>query len=353
MTFKEEGILILDWDDTLLCTTYITNNNLHNVSDNVLEYYHQTQMMNCCDKIIELLELAQHEKLSTYIVTNATSKWIYFSISKFYPQLISSNIFLQVHIISARDRYETIYPTHVIGWKYFTIRDILAKTRMNNGFCINNVISLGDSQFEHDAVRSLRNEPLYSNAQLKTIKFINFPSEIDHLYEQLNYVVDNLSYIAQKSNNIDIKLNINIIYGQIMIGEIDMLTYTTYSNPTLEALRLSHMLSEENTIIDTLTNDDEPLIFTSDNNDICDFVTINSHISDHEFCNVNDRDNIGGNNTEYDPLFKTNKIVDVNSNDKFISNKIVSYDVPYNIINISACIFAGIIIGIFYIILCK
>lgn len=225
----QKSILFLDWDDTLFPTTYLfPNPNLVKIDfkrqlrDYQLTDSEKEKLNECYDKIIALLEQAVKEHMLIYLVTNAKCEWIYSAITYMYPKFTSTELFSKMNIVSARDKYESQHQQHPELWKHFTFRDIITENNTHNihntiNNTINNIISIGDSDYERTSVRSMKHEINYENVMLKTIKMIDRPKRIDYLIAQLKYVVDNLSDIIHKQNDVDIRLKTKYDYVNSMI----------------------------------------------------------------------------------------------------------------------------------------
>lgn len=107
-----ETAIIFDWDDTLLCTSFI---NPSGVYQNVeLGAAVQAHIKVLEAKVKQMLELAiTYGKV--YIITNAADGWVEFSCRKFMPSCFP--ILAKIIIISARSRYESKFPGDVPKWK--------------------------------------------------------------------------------------------------------------------------------------------------------------------------------------------------------------------------------------------
>ena len=209
---KANGIMFLDWDDTFFPTTYFLKYKMqifaHEPTDDEI-----IELQKCFDAIINFLEIANKENILIFIVTNAKCEWINFTMDRFYPLLMHHEQFAKINIISARDKYEHEHPKNPGYWKHYTFRDILAE---NN--TINNIISIGDSDYERISTRTLRNESHYANMNIKTIKMIDNPTEINHLCEQIKYVVTILQQNIQNQNNDDVVLTVKYSFDETTIG---------------------------------------------------------------------------------------------------------------------------------------
>ena len=107
-----ETAIIFDWDDTLLCTSFISPNG----------YYEPVELNPTAKNHIKTLEEASFKVLSlsvnsgkTFIITNAAEGWVQFSAKTFMPSI--SPLLDKITIISARSKYEAHFPRDVTQWK--------------------------------------------------------------------------------------------------------------------------------------------------------------------------------------------------------------------------------------------
>ena len=193
---KHNCIIIFDWDDTLLPTSFLTKGGC---------FYEEIQLSPSDEnKIKELenlvLELLSEtiEKGTVYIITNAGLEWVNFSSKRFYPKLIP--ILEKIKIISARGEYEKYYPGNSRQWK---IEAFLKLQNTVNLKLITNIICLGDSLFEMEAGRILASK--FTEAFIKTIKFRETP-KLDELIKQLKLVVKQFNSIYSSVKNLTIRV---------------------------------------------------------------------------------------------------------------------------------------------------
>jgi len=158
---QHQTVIIFDWDDTLLCTSFL---NLRQDLNPAV----QQQLSNIERVASQILELSL-KMGRTFIITNAMKGWVEYSAHKYVPGLL--NTLQKVKIISARGEYEHAYPGNYSEWK---IQAFLEVQREMDSEIITNLVSLGDSNFEMDAVHVMGNE--FSQALIKTIKFRECPS---------------------------------------------------------------------------------------------------------------------------------------------------------------------------------
>merc|ERR1719473_2246301 len=106
----------------------------------------------------------------------------------------------KITVISARGNYEQMYPGNYGEWK---IQAFLEVQRQLNSQIITNLISLGDSNMEMDAVHVMGKE--FSQALIKTIKFRENPTP-EELLKQLELVAQKFERIVENARNLKIGL---------------------------------------------------------------------------------------------------------------------------------------------------
>jgi hypothetical protein len=103
-------------------------------------------------------------------------------------------------VISARTKFEQEYPGEVSQWK---IQAFLEVQRQLDCQIITNLVSVGDSNFEMDAVHVMGRE--FEEAFVKTIKFREHPSP-EELYKQLELITQKFERIVEGARNFKIGL---------------------------------------------------------------------------------------------------------------------------------------------------
>merc|ERR1719288_177965 len=135
---KHQCVIIFDWDDTLLCTTWLR------------EQERQPSELDSerLQKIVELskslLERAAKAG-STYVITNAMSGCVEYSAARWAPELLPA--LRKVRVISARDKFEASFPDDIRQWK---IQAFLEVQRQLDAMLVTNLVALGDAQYEID-----------------------------------------------------------------------------------------------------------------------------------------------------------------------------------------------------------
>lgn len=194
------SILIFDWDDTLLCSSYLITHNyfINETNEHKLTKYK--------DKLVKLenyvytLLITAIQYGDTYIITNASYGWVEFSARKYYPKVVS--LFNSLRIISARDIYEKDHPNNAALWKYCTfinVADLYDKQRVAN------IISFGDSDYEIEAAKKMGR--MFNEAFVKTVKFKKQPKP-EEIVQQLNLVILQINDIHSATRDMVVKVKI-------------------------------------------------------------------------------------------------------------------------------------------------
>jgi hypothetical protein len=198
-TIKEKdhnSLIIFDWDDTLLCTSFLTPNGVFSedtkISDKDLEKIKKLESASA-----NILKQAVH-KGETYIITNAAPGWVEYSANRFYPEV--ARLLNKVTIVSARGEYEKKFPGDSRQWKILAFLETL-KNLDNN--LVTNLICLGDSVIEMEAAHILASK--FSQAYIKTIKFREAPKP-EELNKQLGLVIDQFDKIFSAVKNLTIRV---------------------------------------------------------------------------------------------------------------------------------------------------
>lgn len=189
-----QTIIIYDWDDTLLCTSYLNQlSDPQNTQDpEVLEKLRKLDLA-----VVSLLK-ASFSLGSNYVITNAMRGWVEFSAAKWLPSVVP--MLDHFKIVSARSDYEQLYPGNYHQWKE---RAFLQIPQLGGTESITNLVVLGDSMVEMDAAKTLKN--CYSRACIKTIKFQDSPTP-EELMKQLGLVASKFQEICTAAKDMTIRL---------------------------------------------------------------------------------------------------------------------------------------------------
>jgi hypothetical protein len=196
VTPKHQTVTIFDWDDTLLCTSYLTHRRRGDADLPPVVMGHLEDIQRAGKRLLELAMCLG----PTFIITNAMNGWVQDSAAKWIPEVRDLLQNQNVRVISARSNHEPQYPGEIDQWK---IQAFLQVQRELNSEVVANLISIGDSNFEMEAVRVMSRE--YSQAVVKTIKFRENPSPVE-LLKQLELVTQKFEKIAENARNLTIGL---------------------------------------------------------------------------------------------------------------------------------------------------
>lgn len=189
-----QTIIIYDWDDTLLCTSYLNQlpDPLTTQDPAVLDKLHQLDLA-----VVSLLQ--QSCPLgNNYVITNAMKGWVEFSAAKWLPTVLP--LLETFKIVSARSDYEQLYPGNYHQWKE---RAFLQIPQLCGTDSITNLVVLGDSMVEMDAAKTLKS--CYSRACIKTIKFQDSPTP-EELIKQLGLVTGKFQELCTAAKDMTVRL---------------------------------------------------------------------------------------------------------------------------------------------------
>ncbi|CAH6421124.1 Hypothetical protein KVN_LOCUS147 [uncultured virus] len=194
-----KSIIIFDWDDTLFPTTWLTNNGI-NLVDPIVQYKYLI-FFSKLDLILFKL-LSNATKISkVIIVTNAMEKWVKLSLTILpNTKLLVKN---KIQIISARDKYNKILPMNSNIWKKLIFEKIISN-EFNSYSYMQNIISVGDADYEFNALVNLYDDKCNTKRILKNIKFIQSPS-FDMLIDELEILNKFMLKIIYIKRHLDLK----------------------------------------------------------------------------------------------------------------------------------------------------
>lgn len=189
-------ITILDWDDTLLCTSQIapkgwTDEKL------ILNSKQMKQISELENYVISLLKQSISSS-DVYILTNAFEGWVELSCSQFFPNAFE--LLNQVQIVSARHLYEKTYTNDKKRWKIEALHRILLKYDRSQP---TNIINLGNSYNEIEA--GIRIAKQFANGVIKSIKLKETPT-IEELIKQHKLIKKQLASIISSAKSLKVTI---------------------------------------------------------------------------------------------------------------------------------------------------
>jgi hypothetical protein len=213
------NIFIIDWDDTLFPTNWVSKNQID--ITNIDSYNKYKLFFIELDNILSNVINTLNKLGNIFIVSNASLTWIKncLAILPYTNKLVNS---FGINVISARDNYfsnnhSNNEKSSIMEWKITCFQDILINILNNIVDKFNeknylNIISIGDAIYEYIALIYLnsffqKNE-LNINYFLKNIKFIEKP-EFNTIIEQLIVLKKNIQTIVNKLQFVDLNLVLN------------------------------------------------------------------------------------------------------------------------------------------------
>ena len=193
---KNRTIIILDWDDTLFPTTWITTNEINlknNIEMDKYKLYFSQVDLDLNNLLLKLIQCG-----TVIIVTNALLSWIKLSTT-ILPR--TSKTLDSIKVISARGDYQS-KSTNPMDWKKLAFESII----QTMGKKINNIISVGDAEYEYNALISLFDPNPRSYKLLKSVKFIKYPTK-EVLIDQIRVLERASIKISTAKTHLDIKMN--------------------------------------------------------------------------------------------------------------------------------------------------
>eukprot|EP00928_Gymnodinium_smaydae_P093757 TRINITY_DN7806_c0_g2_i1.p1 TRINITY_DN7806_c0_g2~~TRINITY_DN7806_c0_g2_i1.p1 ORF type:complete len:253 (-),score=41.07 TRINITY_DN7806_c0_g2_i1:262-1020(-) len=197
---REDTLLIFDWDDTILPSTWIQKQGLRLTSDSVVTD-DQGQVLKKLSRSASRMLRAAKRYGRVVLVTNAERGWVELSCKKFLPWLLP--VLEGVKILSARAEYERRGVTSPFEWKYLAFESEI------NNWCsfisaqaVTNIVSIGDAGHERQAL--LRTTKGIPNCRAKSVKLVERPvvPQLQKQHELLNTVI---GQIARHDGNLDLR----------------------------------------------------------------------------------------------------------------------------------------------------
>eukprot|EP00927_Polykrikos_kofoidii_P024750 TRINITY_DN22428_c0_g1_i1.p1 TRINITY_DN22428_c0_g1~~TRINITY_DN22428_c0_g1_i1.p1 ORF type:complete len:343 (-),score=60.14 TRINITY_DN22428_c0_g1_i1:71-1099(-) len=196
---SRQTLTIFDWDDTLLCTTFLLNYSDENglaLSPSSMQHLRDVEA-----NAKRLLELAL-SRGQVLIITNGEEGWVQHSAAKWLPGLLPI-LRRDKLVVSARSRFEGQYLGDPGRWKIATFKSVAAEFTSDLTNVSLNLVSLGDSEHDLQAAREMGN--LCKPSFIKTVKFAQAPS-LDMFSREMALAVNKYEKIVDTQKDLTIKL---------------------------------------------------------------------------------------------------------------------------------------------------
>lgn len=198
-TNKNSTLIITDWDDTVWFTYFLRVDEI-NIADIETRKEYAELFRSYDIKLAKTLaKLKKHGDL--VVCTNAKMPWIDLCLSV-SPR--TKNVLKDVPIHSARDEFEEV--CGMSSWKTRSFR-LIINNALKRGKLYTNIVSLGDADYEHNALINLFTCNSLKCKYLKSIKFQK-TYILDKFLTQIDSIVDNIQSICMAKNHLDMEYDI-------------------------------------------------------------------------------------------------------------------------------------------------
>jgi hypothetical protein len=204
---SEVNLIILDWDDTLLPSTWLQQQGLQIASDADMPNHEQKMELSMVARhVIKTLRRARRLG-HVIIVTNAEKGWVELTCAKFLPEVFPH--LEGIKVTSARSAFEHIQPPSPVQWKWLTFhREIAAFYRMQAklpGMQHKiSIISIGDANHERTALfRATEDRDCWT----KSLKLMERPT-VEQLLRQHELLFACLRPAVNFNGNLDLCLQV-------------------------------------------------------------------------------------------------------------------------------------------------
>lgn len=175
----EKTLIIVDWDDTLLPTTWLTWNKEVDLRNS-----------NFGGIVRDFLKKAT-ELGQVVIITNADPSWVYETSELYLPEIL---YYLRVIPICSARQFAQNSPNDMLHWKYRAFNCVIQQ--FSNSFeGMKNIVSIGDSQWDRDALFGVFETNKNVQIVPKAVKFLGSPS-FEALGEEILILTSKLEEIV-------------------------------------------------------------------------------------------------------------------------------------------------------------
>lgn len=206
---RAETCIIFDWDDTLLCSSWLAQNNMRLDAPSVLPSEAVAQLSVLEESVCTLLECASRVG-RVVIITNAETGWVELSCRKFMPRVLP--LLENLKVVSARSTYECFFPDSPSDWKVQAFsQEISSYYALWGAEGRRNVLSFGDSVHERTAIHKVTSG-MGSETRTKSIKFVERPT-VEQLKRQVDLVLSCFDDVCHHDGHLDLMLTIQLLYS--------------------------------------------------------------------------------------------------------------------------------------------
>lgn len=199
-------VIVFDWDDTLMCTSELQQNE-------DLNFMEECALLE--EAMLKALGVAIWLGL-TVIVTNADRGWVQQTAALFAPAVLP---FLdELNVVSAKEAYEEVWPGDPYAWKAQAFQDVVDGA-VPEGEAVN-LVAVGDSLIEIHAAENVACERL-DHSIAKTVKLRDRPT-VQDLIGQLEAVSASLPRLAALEDSSSHELMFESAVAEWRLAEISV-----------------------------------------------------------------------------------------------------------------------------------
>lgn len=203
----EATLIILDWDDTLLPSTWLLNEGLQiadgSAPPNEEQKAELSKVAQCVIQTLRKVKRLGHVTL----VTNAEKGWVELSCRKFLPEV--APLLEGIKVSSARSAFETAQAQSPVDWKRMAFNKEIGTflqmpSRIAEIGLQNNIVSVGDSMSERTALMEATEG---MDCWAKSLKLLERPSP-DQLVKQHDLLCSCLRQFVDHEGSLDLCLEV-------------------------------------------------------------------------------------------------------------------------------------------------
>jgi len=198
----EETTFVLDWDDSILPSTWIQSQGLRLDGGSEVSSWQREQLTEVAKLAAETVRIAKQYG-TVVLITNAERGWVELSCQKFLPTL--SPLIEDVMTVSARTSYESPQCATPLEWKLRAFETELLRIygaeTLHDPMTRKNLLSLGDGMHEREALLRLTKD--LPSCRSKSLKFVERP-DITQICKQHSLFISCYERIIHHDGNLDL-----------------------------------------------------------------------------------------------------------------------------------------------------
>ena len=180
--YPSTNTIVLDWDDTLMCTSYYIKRNKQLTSSE------REQYMKLGSIVTNFLTLCI-SKGDVYIITNSTVGWLLSTAE--HVLRMNLDVFNDINIISTREMYESFPNISMDEWKLKAFEELNGVVR--NSKCL---VAIGDNN--NDVKGAMKYKGVYDGLIVSTGKFVEKPRNVEELINEIKVMANMFDKLIKK-----------------------------------------------------------------------------------------------------------------------------------------------------------